>query len=97
MRKMKSSKQNYSVMSIGNVQNETNNKDFHSDKLTDVDKICVFYPIKLADVDQACARYSIGRNTMRELAEQAGAVVRIKRLWKVNIPVMDAYFDSITE
>ncbi|MGN1191096.1 MAG: DUF6462 family protein [Dorea sp.] len=78
-------------------RNDTNDIDIKSVSFSDPDKICIFYPVKLADVEQACARYGIGRNTMREIAEQAHAIVRVKRLWKVNLPVMDAYFDKITE
>lgn len=78
-------------------RNDTSDIDIKSVNFSDPDKIYVFYPVKLADVEQACARYGIGRNTMREIAEEAHAIVRVKRLWKVNLPVMDAYFDKITE
>ena len=78
-------------------RNDTNDIDIKSVNFSDPDKICIFYPVKLADVDQACARYGVGRHTMREIAEEAHAIVRVKRLWKVNLPVMDAYFDKITE
>ena len=33
--------------------------------------------VKTGRIDQACARYGVGRNTMRGIAERAGAVVRI--------------------
>lgn len=79
-----------------NERNTVNDIDIKSVNFSDSNKICIFYPVKLADIEQACARYGIGRNTMREIAEQAHAIVRVKRLWKVNLPVMDAYFDSIT-
>lgn len=90
------------VYTVKKCKNQPNKGDetktiFHSINLSDADKICIFYPIKLSDLDQACTRYGIGRNTMRNVAEEAGAVVRIGRLWRVNLPVMDAYFDNITE
>ena len=78
-------------------RNDTNDIDIKSVNFSDPDKICIFYPVKLADVEQACARYGIGRNTMREIAEEAHALVRVKRIWPANLPVMDAYFDKITE
>lgn len=36
--------------------------------------------IKTGRLDQACIRYSIGQNTMRQVAEDAGAVIRIERI-----------------
>ena len=35
--------------------------------------------VKTGRVDQACARYGAGRNTMRQIASQVGAVRRIGR------------------
>ncbi len=47
-------------------------------------------------IDQACARYGVGRNTMRQIAEQAGAVVRIGRNYLINFHKVDAYMDSLS-
>ena len=89
-----------SVTANRNRRNESNcenNIDFHSIDLSDTDKIYVFYPVKLASFDQACARYDVGRNTMQKLAREACAIVPIGKLRKINLPIMDAYFDKITE
>lgn len=47
-------------------------------------------------IDQACARYGVGRNTMRQIAEQAGAVVRIGRSYLINFQIVDEFMDSIS-
>lgn len=47
-------------------------------------------------IDQACARYGVGRNTMRQIAEQAGAVVRIGRNYLINFQKVDQFMDSIS-
>lgn len=50
--------------------------------------------IKTGRLDQACIRYSIGQNTMRQVAEDAGAVIRIDL---INFTKVDAYMDSLSE
>ncbi len=52
---------------------------------------------KTGKINAACMRYGIGRNKMRELAEEAGAVVRIGRLYLVNYSVMDEFMDARTK
>lgn len=47
-------------------------------------------------IDQACARYGVGRNTMRQIAEQAGAVIKIGRNYLINFQKVDAYMDSLS-
>lgn len=51
---------------------------------------------KTGRIEQACARYGVGRNTMRQIAEQAGAVVRIGRNYLINFQKVDAYMDSLS-
>ena len=51
--------------------------------------------VKLGRIENACGRYSLGRTTLRKLAEQAGAVVRIGSCYLIDFTVMDAYFDRI--
>lgn len=79
-----------------NERNTVNDIDIKSVNFSDPDKICIFYPVKLASFDQACARYDVGRDTMQKLAREACAIVPIGKLRKINLPIMDAYFDSIT-
>lgn len=51
---------------------------------------------KMGNIDQACARYSLGRNTMRNIAEEAGAVIRIGKCYRVNFSIMDQYMDNLS-
>ena len=53
--------------------------------------------IKTGRLDQACIRYSIGQNTMRQVAEDAGAVIRIGKRDLINFTKVDAYMDSLSE
>ena len=47
-------------------------------------------------INDACIRYGVGKNTMRTLAEKAGAVIRIGRIFLINYKVMDSYMDELT-
>ena len=40
--------------------------------------------VKTGRIEQACARYGVGRNTMRKIAEDSGAVIRIGRNYLIN-------------
>lgn len=51
---------------------------------------------KAGRIEQACARYGVGRNTMRQIAEQAGAVIKIGRNYLINFQKVDAYMDSLS-
>lgn len=53
--------------------------------------------IKTGRVDQACARYGVGRNTMRQIAEQAGAVIRIGRNYLIDFRRVDRYLDALAD
>lgn len=53
--------------------------------------------MKSGKIDRACQRYDLGRNTMRQIAEEAGAVIRIGRIYLINFSKVDAYLDEISE
>ncbi len=53
--------------------------------------------IKTGRLEQACIRYSIGHNAMRQVAEDAEAVIRIGKSYLINFTKVDAYMDSISE
>ena len=53
--------------------------------------------VKAGKVDQAALRYGIGTATMRKLAEEAHAVVRIGKLYLVNYSIVDAYIDKLSQ
>ena len=52
---------------------------------------------KTGRIDSACMRYGLGKNTMRQLAEQAGAVIKVGRVVLINFSIMDAYFDRMAK
>ena len=52
--------------------------------------------VRSGTIEQAMLRYGFGHNTMRKVAEQAGAIVKIGRCVRVNFSKMDKYIDSIS-
>lgn len=51
--------------------------------------------VKAGRIEQACQRYGVGRNTMRQIAEDANAVIRIGRIYLIDFPKVDQYMDVI--
>ena len=51
--------------------------------------------IKTGKIEQACARYGLGRNTMRKVAGEAGAEIKIGICYLINFSKVDAYMDSL--
>lgn len=47
-------------------------------------------------IEQACLRYGLGKNTMRKVAEDAQAVIRIGKSYLINYSKVDAYMDSMS-
>lgn len=41
-------------------------------------------------------RYGFGRNRMREIAADAGAIIKIGKSVRVNFTVLDQYIDSLS-
>lgn len=52
--------------------------------------------IKTGRIEQACQRYGVGRNTMRQIAEDANAVIRIGRNYLIDFPKVDKYMDALS-
>lgn len=50
--------------------------------------------VKTGRLEQACQRYGVGRNTMRQIAEDANAVIRIGRNYLIDFPKVDEFMDS---
>lgn len=48
-------------------------------------------------LEEACARYGLGKASMRKVAEDAGAVIRIGKRYLVNFVKVDSYMNSISE
>lgn len=51
--------------------------------------------IKAGRIEQACARYGLGKNTMRKVAGEAGAEIKIGKCYLINFSKVDAYMDSL--
>lgn len=51
---------------------------------------------KTGSIDEACQRYGLGKATMRRVAEDAGAVIRIGRRLLVNFARVDAFMDGLS-
>ena len=51
---------------------------------------------KAGTLEQAGIRYGFGRNTMRKVAEEAGAIIKIGRSVRVNYTIMDKYIDALS-
>lgn len=49
---------------------------------------------KIGTLEQAGIRYGFGRNRMREIAGQAGAIIKIGKSVRVNFTIMDQFFDK---
>lgn len=48
-------------------------------------------------IEEACARYGLGKESMRRVAEEAGAVIRIGKRYLVNFAKVDMYMNSISQ
>ncbi len=48
-------------------------------------------------IDDACRRYGLGRNTLRQIAKEAGATIHIGRTVLFNFMILDEYLNSLSE
>lgn len=53
--------------------------------------------VKTGRIEQACERYGIGKTSMRQVAADAGAEIKIGKSYLINFTKVDAYMDSISE
>ena len=51
---------------------------------------------KLGTIEQAAGRYNFGRNTMRRIAGEAGAIIKIGKAVRVNFTILDQYMDDLS-
>lgn len=51
---------------------------------------------KSGTLEQAGMRYGFGRNRMREIAAEAGAIIKIGKSVRVNFSILDKYMDSLS-
>lgn len=53
--------------------------------------------IRTGGIDEGCARYSVGRQTMRRIAEDANAVIRVGKRYLLNFERIDRYMDALSQ
>lgn len=53
--------------------------------------------VKTIGLPEACARYGLGKASLRKVAEDASAVVRVGKRYLVNVHRLDLYMDSISQ
>lgn len=51
---------------------------------------------KTGRINEACARYGVGLGTMRKIAEDSQAVIRIGRTYLINFDRVDRYLDNLS-
>lgn len=51
---------------------------------------------KSGTLEQAGIRYGFGRNSMRKIAEDAGAIIKIGKSVRVNFTILDRYMDALS-
>lgn len=51
---------------------------------------------KSGTLEQAGLRYGFGRNRIREIAAEAGAIIKIGKSVRVNFSILDKYMDSLS-
>ena len=52
--------------------------------------------VKTGTLENAGARYGFGRNKMRIIAEDAGAIIKLGRSVRVNFTILDKYMDNLS-
>ena len=52
---------------------------------------------KFVSIEEGALLYSLGRNTFRDMAEDAGAVYHVKRRVLINTEVFDEYLESFRD
>lgn len=53
--------------------------------------------VKTGRMTEAVKRYGVGKTTMRRLAAEAGAAVKVGRSYLIDFGVMDRYMDTMRE
>lgn len=52
---------------------------------------------KYVRYEEGAVLYSMGKNSFRQVAQDAHAIVRLKRIVLVNVEVLDEYLESFRE
>ena len=63
----------------------------------ELEKILARKKKKYIRYEEGAVLYSMGKNSFRQIAQDAHAIVRLKRIALVNIEVLDEYLESFRE
>lgn len=63
----------------------------------ELEKILAGKKKKYVRYEEGAVLYSMGKNSFRQVAQDAHAVVRLKRIALVNVEVLDEYLESFRE
>ena len=63
----------------------------------ELEKILAGKKKKYIRYEEGAVLYSMGKNSFRQVAQDAHAVVRLKRIALVNVEVLDEYLESFRE
>lgn len=53
--------------------------------------------VRTGGIEEACSRYGLGKNSMRHVAEDSQAVIRIGKRYLINFAKVDAYMDNMSQ
>lgn len=63
----------------------------------ELEKILARKKKKYIRYEEGAVHYSMGKNSFRQIAQDAHAIVRLKRIALVNVEVLDEYLESFRE
>lgn len=63
----------------------------------ELEKILARKKKKYIRYEEGAVLYSMGKNSFRQIAQDAHAIVRLKRTALVNVEVLDEYLESFRE
>ena len=63
----------------------------------ELEKILARKKKKYIRYEEGAVLYSMGKNSFRQIAQDAHAIVRLKRIALVNVEVLDEYLESFLE
>lgn len=66
-------------------------------EVPELEKILAKKKKRYVGYEEGAVLYSMGKNSFRQVAQDAHAVVRLKRIALVNVEVLDEYLESFRE
>lgn len=69
----------------------------NSVEVPELEKLLAGKKKKYVRYEEGAILYSLGINSFRQIAQDAHAIVRLKRIALVNIEVLDGYLESFRE